>query len=248
MSLTSRIESDINPFRKVRPTSTKIIFFSCEGVETEEKYFEILSEKIFNNLKDKVQLISVREDFNKIPKNERNQKDYDEQNKSQPRQVMERIKEYKKKNENIYKFSENPEDEFWLVIDVDDHTDKYHISEFNSVIAECNQPQNNFRLAVTNPFFEFWLYLHHFETDKKDELHANKVSDPYFKNKMKNKANISLKKQKIPNKKDYNKEKVGIAVERAEKLHKDKEEQYPKGLGSHVYLLIKEILKLSNSL
>lgn len=50
-----------NPYRPKRPSTSKIIFLSCEGSVTEEEYIEVLSN-IYDGVKGRVQLISVAED------------------------------------------------------------------------------------------------------------------------------------------------------------------------------------------
>ena len=50
-----------NPYRPIRPTTSKIIFLSCEGSVTEEEYIEVLS-RIYDGVKGRVQVISVAED------------------------------------------------------------------------------------------------------------------------------------------------------------------------------------------
>lgn len=43
MALVSRTPMIPEPIREKKPRSSKIIFFSCEGLVTEEEYFKILS-------------------------------------------------------------------------------------------------------------------------------------------------------------------------------------------------------------
>ena len=50
-----------NPYRPVRPVTSKIIFLSFEGSVTEEEYFERVSD-LFSEIKSKIQFISVAED------------------------------------------------------------------------------------------------------------------------------------------------------------------------------------------
>ena len=234
----------VTPYRSVRPTSSKLIFISCEGVVTEEKYFKILSETIFNDIKSKIHIISVREDFLNKPTHEKTKEEIDEHNRSNPQAVLKRMIYFKEEKEPLYEFDKHPEDEFWLLIDVDDHTDEHHIKEFKKVIKACEAKENKFRLAVTNPFFEFWLYLHHCEVEAEDEAQANTVGNSYFRNKMRDKAGVTLGRKKYPLEKDYTHEKVIAAIRRAEQLHIDKTEKYPNTLGSHVYLLLEELVKL----
>lgn len=60
--ITSRIPfSNQNPYRLVRPVTSKIIFLSLEGSVTVEEYFERISD-LFSEIKSKIQFISVAED------------------------------------------------------------------------------------------------------------------------------------------------------------------------------------------
>lgn len=49
-----------NPYRMLRPKTSKIIFLSCEGSVTEEEYFNLISD-IYSEIKSKIQFISVAE-------------------------------------------------------------------------------------------------------------------------------------------------------------------------------------------
>lgn len=234
------------PVRKKRPRSSKIIFFSCEGPITEEEYFKILSEKIFSDISSKLCLVSAREDFLRIPRPERTQAQWDEQNKSSPQYVLERLENFIKENDHVYEFDKHPEDEYWIVIDVDDHIASNKINEFKIVLQQCSAKKIQY--AVTNPFFEFWLYLHHFDVSKEDQQHANKVGDDYFTKKMSD-AGIKLSgnAHKKPNPNDYTAENISLAIERAKQLHTNPTERWPHELGSHVYKLISKFFELSPS-
>lgn len=243
MKLSTRTPMAPLPVRKKRPRSSKIIFFSCEGPTTEEEYFQILSEKIFSDISSKLCLVSAREDFLKIPRLERTQAQWDEQNKSSPKYVLERLENFIKEKDYIYEFSKHPEDEYWIVIDVDDHIASSKITEFKTVLQQCSA--KGIQYAVTNPFFEFWLYLHHFDVSDEDKKHANKVGDDYFSAKMRN-AGIKLSgnDHKKPSPDDYTAENVSLAVERARLLHTNSTERWPQELGSHVYKLISKFFEL----
>lgn len=232
------------PKREKRPRSSKIIFFSCEGSITEEEYFNILSENVFSDISSKICLVSARRDFLRVPHSERTQEQWDEQNKSSPQYVLDRLEKFIRDNDHIYEFSKHPEDEYWVVIDVDDHIASNKINEFKIVLQQCWA--KGIQYAVTNPFFEFWLYLHHFDVSEEDKLHANKRGDPYFREKMSG-AGIKLggNGHKKPKSEDYNAENIFRAVERAKALHTNPNERWPQELGSHVYKLISEFFELS---
>lgn len=246
MTLSSRIAMEPQPKRPKQERSSKIIFFSCEGPVTEEIYFRILSEQIFYNISSKICLVSAREEFLNTPHSERTQEQVDEQNRSSPKYVLERLEKFKRENNDKYEFDKHEEDEFWIVIDVDDHIAPKKIVEFKSILKECHDKKIQY--AVTNPFFEFWLYLHFFDVCEEDKKHANCVGDDYFRKKMAQAGiRLSGNDHKKPNPRDYNPQNVSTAVKRAEALHINKNERWPEGLGSHVYKLVSKFIELMPS-
>ena len=158
MNLSTRTPMIPSPKREKKERSSKIIFFSCEGPVTEEIYFQILSEQLFSDISSQICLVSARKDFLKIPCSERTQMQWDEQNKSSPKYVLERLEKFINENDHLYEFSKHKEDEFWIVIDVDDHIASSKINEFKIVLQQCLA--KGIQFAVTNPCFEFWLLMH----------------------------------------------------------------------------------------
>ena len=157
-----------NPYRPIRPTTSKIIFLSCEGSATEEEYIEVLSQ-IYDGVKGRIQLISVAEDeVHTLPK-KRTREQRQVLGKSKPWQLVERINKFKEEKEAKYEFSKYPEDEFWIVSDVDDNLDNHKI-EFENAIKECEE--RGYKYAISNPFFEMWLLLHHDEVSAEDKKYA----------------------------------------------------------------------------
>lgn len=78
----------------------------------------------------------------------------DKENLSAPQQVLERLQ--KETKEQDY----GEEDSLWLVFDTDHHA----VSEIEEIRAEAKQA--GFRVAVSNPCFEFWLFLHKCKWEK----------------------------------------------------------------------------------
>ena len=68
--------------------------------------------------------------------------------RTSPKNTLKRLLKFK--NENMIK----GDDELWLVID----RDNWEIEELDQVASQCSKKR--FFLAVSNPCFEFWLYLH----------------------------------------------------------------------------------------
>ncbi len=155
MKLSTRTPMIPCPKREKRPRSSKIIFFSCEGSITEEEYFQILSEKVFSDISSQICLVSARKDFLKIPRSERTQAQWNEQNKSSPQYVLERLETFKKENDHIYEFDKHLEDEFWIVIGVDDHIASNKIIEFKTVLRQC--AAKGVRYAVRFLNYYHWI-------------------------------------------------------------------------------------------
>ena len=235
-----------NPYRKVRPTTSKIIFISCEGAITEEEYFKMVSE-IFSVVKSKVQFISVREDINRTPCKFRNNEQISELGKSQPYQLVEKIDTFKQKKESVFDFKNHSEDEFWIVADVDNHTDINHIKKWTSTLKECEE--KGYGYAISNPFFEVWLLLHHVDVNEYDYEYAVTENHPYektshYRERLHDVAKAPLKDKKHISAEYYNEEKVRQAIIRAKALHTDKNEKWPHNLGSTVYLLLEKIVEM----
>lgn len=100
-----------DPYRTRRPSTSKIIFLSCEGSVTEEEYIEILSQ-IYDGVKSRVQLISVAEDEIHTNVKKRTTEQNQVLGKSKPWQLVQRIDKFKMEKESIYEFSKYPDDEF----------------------------------------------------------------------------------------------------------------------------------------
>lgn len=232
-----------NPYRSKRPTTSKIIFLSCEGSVTEEEYIEVLS-RIYDGVKSRVQIISVAEDeVHTHPKN-RTREQNQVLGKSKPWQLVERINKFKEEKEAKYEFSKYPEDEFWIVSDVDDNLDNHKI-KFENAIQECER--KGYKYAISNPFFEIWLLLHHDEVNEEDkkyavtETHQYEATD-HFRIRLKEK-DAPLKDQKHLNFEHYSDEKVRLAVERAKDLMGENE-KIPSDYGTYVYKIVEEILEV----
>ena len=232
-----------NPYRSKRPTTSKIIFLSCEGSVTEEEYIEVLS-RIYDGVKSRVQIISVAEDeVHTLPKN-RTKEQNQVLGKSKPWQLVERINKFKEEKEAKYEFSKYPEDEFWIVSDVDDNLDNHKI-KFENAIQECER--KGYKYAISNPFFEIWLLLHHDEVSEEDkkyavtETHQYEATD-HFRIRLAKKG-LPLKNQKHLNFEHYSDEKVRLAVKRAKDLMGENE-KIPSDYGTYVYKIIEEILEV----
>ncbi len=254
-SIKSRVPfSPQRPYRPARPATSKILFLSLEGSVTEEEYFQRVSE-IFGEIKGKIQFISVAEDaVHTIPKFRT-----EEQNrmlsKARPLQLVERIEWFKEEYDDRYEFSKYPEDEFWMVTDIDNNwsetvihkkSGKTLLDEWRQAIALCRE--RGYRYAVSNPFFEVWLLLHHDQLSKEDMLFAVTDQHAYektthFRERLRA-LGVALKDEKHLRFSDYTAENIKLAMKRAEELHTDKEELCPRYCASTVYLLLKKVVDM----
>lgn len=102
--ITKRIPFSIqNPYRPIRPTTSKIIFLSFEGSVTEEEYFERISD-LFADIKSKIQFVSVAEDAVHTAPKSRTTEQAKMLSKVRPKQLVERIEQFKKEKNDIYQF------------------------------------------------------------------------------------------------------------------------------------------------
>jgi hypothetical protein len=74
-------------------------------------------------------------------------------NRSAPAYILAQLKAFKDE------FQLKEDDELWLMVDVD----RWGNRNLASVAAQAGH--NKFNLAVSNPCFEVWLYLHHGDLD-----------------------------------------------------------------------------------
>ncbi len=237
-----------DPYRTRRPSTSKIIFLSCEGSVTEEEYIEILSQ-IYDGVKSRVQLISVAEDEIHTNVKKRTTEQNQVLGKSKPWQLVQRIDKFKMEKESIYEFSKYPDDEFWIVSDVDDNLD-IHKAEFENAIKECDE--KGYKYAISNPFFEIWLLMHHDDVNQQDKEygvtkeHKYEATDHFRIRLAENGA--PLKDKKHLQLEHYSDEKVKTAVERAKVLVNGKEEKIPSEFGTYFYKIVDEILEATNNI
>lgn len=233
-----------NPYRRKRPASSKIIFLSLEGSVTEEEYFRHISD-VFSEVRSKIQFISVAEDAVYTPVPHRTPEQNAMLSRVRPKQLAERIGRFKQEKNTIYEFSKYPEDEFWIVTDVDENWGLWK-EEWESCVQLCQE--EGYQYAVSNPFFEAWLLLHHSEATQEDQafaVTAGHVYEPtnHFAQRL-HALGAPLKKKKHIRSQDYPAEKIFLAVERAKALHRKKEDLSPNYFATTVYLLVEKILAL----
>ena len=230
------------PFRAFRPATSKIIFLSLEGAATEHEYFERISE-LYDHAKYKICLISVTEDAVHTPPKVRTREQNITLSSVRPLQLVNRIVKFKQEYDHIYEFEKHPDDEFWIVTDVDDNWSELWISEWIEAIQLCTE--KNYHYAVSNPFFEIWLLLHHTDPTDVDKSFAVTAESSYqptnhFRSRLRD-LGAPLDREKHIRKLNYTIENVKAAATRAEKLHLDRSDLAPHYFATTVYLLIEII-------
>ena len=250
--ISNRVPFSQRPFRTKRAADNKIIFLSLEGSVTEEEYFSIITE-IYNGVRTKIQFISVMEEIIGTPPKRRTLEQARMLGKNRPLQLVDKIEQFKVEMEEEYQFSKYS-DEFWIVTDVDDNWSDTEISPGKTLADEWKEAvdiceEKGYGYAISNPFFEIWLLLHHDEETIEDKTfavtdeHAYEKTD-HFRKRLK-KLDVPLKGKGKDKKhltfSDYDAEKVMKAVKRAQELHKDRKDLCPKYFATTVYLLLEKI-------
>ena len=133
------------------------------------------------------------------------------------------------------------DDKLFLVID----RDRWEEQELSEIARLC--VQTDFSFIVSNPCFEVWILLHLVDISCLPEIERQKL----FLNEKVNKNRRYIEYEIIKRLGSYKKHnpdfsgimrKVTNAIANAEKLDVNPEERWPNRLGTHVYLVVKEIL------
>ncbi len=143
---------------------------------------------------------------------------------SAPKHVFARLAEFKKECEL------GKDDQLWLMIDVD----RWQESSLAEVASESIKKK--FQLAVSNPCFELWLYLHHGDVDAGSRITSNDLKEKLRE------AMGSYNKAKIELDKYRGKE--DDAIRRAKALDGNVNHRWPDQTGTHVYKVVEEVLAL----
>lgn len=245
--LTSRIPYTAdNPFRPKRPAVNKIIFLSMEGSVTEEEYFTWVSQ-LFDEVKTKIRFISVAEDAVHTREKNRTKEQISMLGKSKPKQLVEKIEQFKIEQNEKYQFDKY-EDEFFIVLDIDNNMSNYAVEDFQAALDICDE--KGYGYAISNPFFELWLLLHHDDVREEDKSYAVTEEHAYektshFRDRLRD-CGVPLQDSKHIRGEDYTKENIMQAVERAKALHTDREGRYPKYLATTVYRLLEKIIEITD--
>ncbi len=142
--------------------------------------------------------------------------------KTRPKEVLNRLTQHAKKT------ALNKDDELWLVID----RDSWEEAELQEVAKGVSE--RGFKLALSNPCFELWLYLH--MANNKFFNHRDQVVAAVRKNLGKYEKSEYDAAELVKN--------VDKAIERAKGLDSPRQAPWPKTQGTHVYLLVEGLLDM----
>lgn len=205
-------------------TPLRVFVLAYEGNVAEPKYFDALknSEKFNDEIIHLEELKRTRKD-----------------GRSDPKHVFAKLKFFYNQQRKNYNFKKD--DEFWMVIDRDSW------NCLPEIIKLC-KVENNFFCAISNPCFEIWLLMHIFDielfsAEEKKKIHENKkVSSCKHYIDIVLGESISGGYNKVHPKPNRFIPHIDIAIERAKKIDKSNND-YPSEIGSHVYKLVKKIIK-----
>lgn len=141
---------------------------------------------------------------------------------SSPRAVLERLNKFEK----VYQLGDG--DRLFVVIDKDRWPDK----SLSEVSQECRT--KSYILAVSNPCFEIWLYLHF------GEAHNCPIICGEIDKAIKSiNGNFNKKHLQAEN---FSKENIELAIIRARAMDKNPNDRWPQELGTRIYKILEEIL------
>ncbi len=188
----------------------RLFAIACEGGKREPHYF-----KLFEHFSERIK-VDIIED--KVHDEELMQK---HETKSAPKWVLDRAIKYIEHEGLI------DEDELWFVMDVD----RWETGQIKEVIDYC-QKSKNWNIALSNPCFEIWLYLH--KKSDIDTLEINSCND--FKNLI---AGLDKGGYNVLDFIILTKE----AVKNAKKLDEKPKNSFPDLKRTKVYNLVESVLK-----
>ncbi|WP_071189335.1 RloB family protein [Trichormus sp. NMC-1] len=145
-----------------------------------------------------------------------------EDNRSAPEYVLERLEEF------VNKYDLDEDDSLWLMLDVD----RWGAKKLSAICRQARQKR--YHVAISNPCFESWLYLHF------DDLSLDDKPCRILEDKLRaklgsyNKSNLDL---------SLYKEHIEEAIQRARDLDTNYRHNWPHTPGTRVYKLVEILLE-----
>ncbi len=142
-------------------------------------------------------------------------------NRSAPEYILERLNGYSEE------YQIGKDDELWLMVD----TDRWGNKKLSEICQEALKKK--YFLAISNPCFEVWLYLHLGEID------SNIKSCRELKELLRN-----IIGSYNPSRLDLEifENNIRLAVDRAKRISPDDGNRWPASVGTHVYKVVENIL------
>ena len=233
------------PYRKRKPRSSKMIFLAMEGSVTEEEYVKILMNT-YSSVASRIKLLSVIDDIVQIPPEDRSADQHRIITSSDPKHMVQRLDNFKKEKEFEYDLSKHIDDEYWIVVDIDDHLIESKIDAWNDVISDCNS--KGYKYAVSNPFFELYILLHFDDVNENDESYAVTLTNSYkvtshFRDRVNLIHHVFTRKKHLDSS-FFNDANIRQAISRAEQMHLNKTDYVPMYLCSTFYRIVNLIIEL----
>ncbi|MBN1671088.1 MAG: RloB domain-containing protein [Kiritimatiellae bacterium] len=144
--------------------------------------------------------------------------------RSSPRHVFDRLGKFKRD------FDLRQDDQLWLMLDVD----RWPERTLSEIAAAARSKR--FRLAVSNPCFELWLYLHYAGVQPGARLTCPQIRE-LLRSELGSFDRTSLRLEQYG-------DKVPQAAVRAKALDVAPTQRWPSQVGTHVYRVVEEILTL----
>ncbi|MCW3100732.1 MAG: hypothetical protein JWL77_6350 [Chthonomonadaceae bacterium] len=143
---------------------------------------------------------------------------------AEPEGVIERLRKYKQDNDL------DEDDKCWLVVDVDHR----NAERLNNVCTQAKAER--FQVAISNPCFEFWLFLHKFEAD---ELSPSIHQVPLEKRPHETKQIVKYDYKSLSYKEF--RDDVEMAVQRAKRKENSRRTAVPGFPGTDVYKVVESL-------
>lgn len=184
---------------------TRLIIVAAEGKWTERQYFE---SHVFRNSRVQVRVLAT------------------EDCKSAPKYVYQRLKEFAEQYEL------QPNDQLWLVVD----KDRWPDVQLSDVCRRAvGRKRLRCRLAISNPCFELWLYLHHADWALGAKTSSEVVQELRVLLGGYNKAKLDV---------DRYSDRADDAVRRSKSMDTRPLGRWPDNPATHVYRLVEAIRAL----
>lgn len=181
---------------------TRLIIIATEGEKTEKQYFE---SDMFHSLRVQVKVLGT------------------ENGLSAPNHVLKRLRQFARETDL------QQDDQLWLMVDKDHWTERM----LSDVCSRANQSRGlRFQTAISNPSFEFWLYLHY------DNWTLGPVTSQDIENALRqmlgsyNKSRLDI---------DRYRDRISQAVNRARDLDINPDAKWPENPGTYVYRVVEAI-------